>query len=542
MSNPEAGSRGIEPEYWDSLGHLNSFTAETPAALLNAMKFRSGSGPLERDNLLFVSPDSPTRITEPEDRPGAGELRHGLQRLASVGRALNENQIIKTDALYLLMMEALEKLWTRFTGDAAFDDNLLRNGHALECFAAFQVASERFDCPRQRWPDEYRRPAGRGIRTILFESADLVRFFMWIQWHLDTQFAQAARLLMIQDLPIGFDPDRFDAWQWREVLANGVSVGTPADAFNAKGQNWGLPPFSARRLRAAGYEPFSQALRASLERSGGLRIGHVMCLFRLFCIRAGCTPEQGIYIHYSSAELLAILALESQRARAFIIGDDIGMVESDVRESLADQAMLTYHLFWFKPDRLSEFPREALAANSTRDLPTISGMRSEADLEHQRIAGVDPNRDGAKQMRDRLKQVTDIGDGADDWEVTQRTYLALSSAPSRNVFASFDDVFEVEERPNIPAVVNDDWPNWSLALPAKIEDIYQRPLVQAVADSLNGSRSVADSEVSAGDESLQASDEHAPEVRFISSTKVSFRQFISWNHLFELCFDDYFLP
>ncbi len=153
----------------------------------------------------------------------------------------------------------------------------------------------------------------------------------------------AKRLPLMKDLPIGANPNGFDAWVWQDVLGRGVAMGAPPDLFNTQGQNWGLPPFVPHRLQAARYEPFVQIVRAGLDNAAcGLRIDHVIGLFRSFWIPYGFDAQDGAYVRYPVEDLLAILALESQRAQAIIIGEDLGTVEPGTRETLAAHDILSY--------------------------------------------------------------------------------------------------------------------------------------------------------------------------------------------------------
>ena len=136
---------------------------------------------------------------------------------------------------------------------------------------------------------------------------------------------------MVKDLPIGASPDGFEAWVWQDLLASGVAMGAPPDLFNTQGQNWGLPPLVPHKLRAARYEPFIDIVRAGLRHAGGLRIDHVIGLFRSFWVPNGFGAQEGAYVRYPVDDLLAILALESQRAGALIIGEDLGTVEPGTR-------------------------------------------------------------------------------------------------------------------------------------------------------------------------------------------------------------------
>ena len=104
------------------------------------------------------------------------------------------------------------------------------------------------------------------------------------------------------------------------------------------------------KLRAAGYEPFIQTVRGALRHAGGLRIDDVMGLFRLFWIPHGIDPAAGAYVRYPADELLAMLDLESERAKAYIVGDDLGTVEESARKKLARSRVLSYRLLWFEKD------------------------------------------------------------------------------------------------------------------------------------------------------------------------------------------------
>ena len=237
--------------------------------------------------------------------------------------------------------------------------------------------------------------------------ADRIRFHQWVQLQIDRQLARASRAMpVMQDLPIGFDPDGADGWAFQDVLAQGISVGAPPDEFNTKGQNWGLPPFVPRRLRQAGYQPFIETIRACVRHSGGLRIDHVMGLFRLFWIPAGMEARQGAYVRSEAQDLLAIVALESRRARAVIVGEDLGTVEDDVRGQLLARRMLSYRLLWFEKRSPAKYPKQALAAVTTHDLPTIAGLWTGSDLQAQKDIGLSPNEQGTREILTRVRRLT----------------------------------------------------------------------------------------------------------------------------------------
>ena len=422
-----------------------------------------------------------------EEIPGASAMLPQLEKIAAAGRSLNVNRRIDRDEVLKLKLQALEVIWARFQGSPDFDLFCAREGADLESNGAFQILCQHFGRGWHDWPAEYRTPNSEGTKRILTESRDRVRFFMWIEWLIDCQFAAASKALaIIQDLPIGVDKEGADAWLWQDYLAQGISVGAPPDPFNANGQDWGLPPFIPYKIREAGYEPFIRTIRALLRNAGGIRLDHVMGLFRLFWIPEGGKPVEGAYIRYNAEEFLRILALESHRAKAFIIGEDLGTVEPGVRETLADRLILSYRLAYFEEGSPADYPNLSLAAVTTHDLPTIAGVWTGADIEDQKQLGVEPNYEGVAYLKRRVEQLTGLGEGAEEQDVITTAYKAMDNAASRIVTATLEDALGVKERPNMPAIVNDT--NWSRALPIFAEDIPSTKLIYEVAASIGHDR------------------------------------------------------
>jgi 4-alpha-glucanotransferase len=287
--------------------------------------------------------------------------------------------------------------------------------------------------------------------------------------------------MIMQDLPIGVDPGGADAWLWQDILAKEVSVGAPRDPFSESGQNWGLPPFVPHKLRAAGYEPFARTLRSAMRYSAGLRIDHAMGLFRLFWIPAGQSPRKGAYVRYNAEEMLSIVALESVRARAFVVGEDLGTVEPGVREKLAQFRVLSYRVLWFEENPPAHYPELSLASISTHDLPTVAGAWSGADFKEQKECGMETSEEGAEKNRKQLQKIADVAESAPVSEAIVKAHEALAEARSVVVLASLDDALGVERRPNLPGTTDDKRPNWSIPLPKKLEEIETDPTVLRIA-------------------------------------------------------------
>jgi 4-alpha-glucanotransferase len=427
-----------------------------------------------------------------EEVPGAQALGDLLPRLAASGRGLNARRRVDRDAVFALKMQALEACFAGWQGSDSFARYRGEQGEALRAFSTFCAISETQGKDWRQWPRELRHPSAPGVAAFAERSARRVMFHSWVQWLLDEQLAAAARdVRIVQDLPIGLDIGGADAWCWQDLLAQGVSVGAPPDEYNPPGQDWGLTPFIPHRLRGVGYQPLIETIRATARHAGGLRIDHVMGLFHLYWIpRDPGGAANGGFVRTRADELLSIIALESQRARAFVVGEDLGTVEAGVRETMADHKMLSYRLLYFEAQPPAAYPELALSTVTTHDLPTIAGLASGADLRRAKAAGAEQNEDGLRALHDKLVQLAGVAPGAQPDELVREVHAALATAPSRVLLASLDDALAVEERPNIPGAA-EDWPNWSVALPLPLEDFGDLELPRQIARLL-GERRGAD--------------------------------------------------
>jgi 4-alpha-glucanotransferase len=396
-----------------------------------------------------------------EEVPGADRLGERLAPLARTARDLNRQRLIERDRVFQLKMRALEDLFASFADSADFRCYRHAEGRALTDYATFCALYEVHGSPWQSWPAELRHPDLPAVRRFREDQGCRVRFHEWLQWLLDRQLATAAREIgLVHDLPIGVRADGADAWAWQDVFPGGISVGAPPDPFNRDGQDWAVPPYDPWRLRQAGYEPFIQTLRAAFRHGVGLRVDHVMGLFRLYWIPAGMGPAEGVYVRYPYRELLEILSLESQRAGAFVVGEDLGTVEDVVREEMVERQILSYFLMWFQERPPAEYRPESLAALTTHDLPTLAGIWE----------GTDPD----QTVRQRLLRHAGVSDEQPTGEVVAAAHRALASSPSRVLAATLEDALGVAERPNKPGTTVE-WPNWSLALPLMLEDLRRDP-------------------------------------------------------------------
>jgi 4-alpha-glucanotransferase len=429
-----------------------------------------------------------------EDVPGADAPGLSISDAVAAGRALNEDRIIDRDVVWRLKRQALEAIWASGPPLGDFEAWYEDQPASLAQFARWSVLGERFGPKWRQWPDSLRRPTLEGGDRDLGRGR--TAFHAWLQWLLDRQLAAASSSVrVIQDLPIGVDPDGFDAWAWQDLLALEASVGAPPDELNQQGQDWCLPPFVPWRLANAGYMPFIETIRSSLTSGGGLRIDHVMGLSRLWWIPSGCGPAEGAYVRYPAEDLLAIIALESRRAGAVVVGEDLGTIDEAFRDALAHHEVLSYRLLWFEKQDPAKWPARAMAAVTTHDLPTVAGLWDGSDLGTQERLGLQPNEESLSEIHDRLATSTGLRPDADPADAVTAAYGQLSRAPSVLLTATLDDVAAERERPNMPGA-DRLRPNWSIALPLSLDSLEESPTARVVAELL--ARSVGQSDATEG--------------------------------------------
>jgi 4-alpha-glucanotransferase len=448
------------------------------------------------------------------------EERERVGALAAAGRRLLDQDRIDRPAVYRLKDEALRLAHGALDRVPGRRDGLAAYTAAtenLERYATFCALQHVHGNDWRDWPASYRHPSRPEVAAFGTEHRDEVGYHAWLQWLLDEQLAAARPgpgrrgpgnprgvprwegLGVVNDLAIGFAPDGFDAWSFQDELAAGMSVGAPPDPLGPHGQDWGLPAFVPDRLAAGGYGPFAQTIRAGMAHAAGLRIDHVMGLFRLFWIPEGAEPVQGTYVRYPADDLLGILALESLAAQALVVGEDLGTVEPGVRERLADEGVLSYRLAWFEhgPDggrrRPADYPRLALAATTTHDLPTVAGFFTGSDLDHLCDIGVATpgGQEQAEQEAQRaslcrlLEDEGMLAPGERSVEaIVAALYGFLTRTPCMLVVATLEDAVEAPDRPNVPGTI-DQRPNWSLPLPVPLDDLAADPRVRRLAGVLS---------------------------------------------------------
>ncbi|GGO80977.1 4-alpha-glucanotransferase [Wenjunlia tyrosinilytica] len=460
----------------------------------------------------FLDADGRRQVHELAGR--AAELRDGV---------LHDDALIDRDAVWELKRAALELVHRVPLSPgrrAAYCDYLAEQGQALDDHATWCALAEIHGPNWRSWPAGLRDPRGPQVARARTENLDRVDFHCWLAWLTDTQLAAAQRAArdagmavgIVHDLAVGAHPEGSDAWALQDVLASGMSVGAPPDAFNARGQDWGLPPWRPDVLAATGYAPFSNLLRGRLRNAGALRMDHVMGLFRLWWVPEGRPPTEGAYVRYDAEAMLGVLALEAHRHGALVIGEDLGTVESGVREKLADRGVYGTSVLWFERDYGSEgadgdgpplLPEEwradCLAAATTHDLPSTAarltgehvGLRHRLGLLTRPLE--EEQADDATEVAQWLAllgRLSLLPEGACDEEgVVKAIHRFLLRTPARLVGVWLPDAVGDRRPQNLPGTW-DQYPNWRLPLadpagrPLTLEQLAASPRLYSLVEAV----------------------------------------------------------
>jgi 4-alpha-glucanotransferase len=423
---------------------------------------------------------------------------------------------IDRDAVWAAKRRALHLVYRvpRSVGrELAFAAYVEREGTALDDFATWCALAEEYGGDWRTWPAALQHPANPEVAEFAERHQRAVDFHRWMQWQLDDQLAsaqsQALRagmaLGVMHDLAVGVHPSGADAWSLQEVLALGVSAGAPPDEFNQLGQDWSQPPWRPDRLEELGYQPFRALIAAILRHAGGVRIDHVIGLFRLWWIPKGAPPTQGTYVRYNHDAMIGIVALEAHRAGAVVVGEDLGTVEPWARDYLGARGVLGTSILWFEIDTYHRGPLAAehwrelcLSAVTTHDLPPTPGY---LDSEHVRIRGELGllTRPAEEELADdraqretwlaELRRVGLLGAEADELDVTLALHRYLGRTSSRLLALALTDAVGEHRTQNQPGTT-DEYPNWRVPLagpdgtPLLLEDIVTDPRAAQLAEAL----------------------------------------------------------
>lgn len=334
-------------------------------------------------------------------------------------RAAREADWVDYERVGKLKISGLRHAWTHFSKRASddearqdFEGFVADGGESLfnqAVYDALHAAMVKEDAGRwgwPAWPEALQHGNSDAVQQFCRQHQDEVNFWLWLQWLANRQFDDCWQVSQTLNMPVGLYRDLavgvaeggVETWCDRELYCLKASVGAPPDILGPQGQNWGLPPLDPHVMKARGYQPFIDLLRANMASCGALRIDHVMSLLRLWWIPYGETADHGAYVSYPVDDLMAILALESRRQRCMVIGEDLGTVPEEIVGKLRDFGIYSWKVLYFEQRKDGSYrspdnwKRQAMASITTHDLPTLRGFWSLGDLTLGEKLGVYPDK------------------------------------------------------------------------------------------------------------------------------------------------------
>ena len=456
----------------------------------------------------------------PEYAALPGPVRADVDRAgAALREQLTSVDAVDRDASWTAKLHALRAVHAapRSAGrDLDYRAFCRREGRSLEDFARWSALAETYGNDFRAWPAELQDPESPAVETFASENAELVDFHRWLQWVVDEQLALAQakaagagmRLGVMHDLAVGVHPGGADAWRLQDVYAAGIQVGAPADAYNQLGQDWGQPPWRPDRLAEVGYAPFRDLIAAVLRHAGGVRVDHVIGLFRLWWVPVGNAASDGAYVYYDHRAMVGVLALEAHRAGAVVVGEDLGTVEPSTRQYLHDRGVLGTSILWFengsdgRPLPAEKWREYCLASVTTHDLPPTAGYLAAEHIRLRDSLGL-LTRPLAEEVEadaaDRDAWLAEVrsrgllGAQASTEETVRALHEYLTLTPARLLNIALTDAVGDRRTQNQPGTT-DEYPNWRVPLagpegePLRLEDVFGSSRAAALADVVRGRR------------------------------------------------------
>ncbi len=366
-------------------------------------------------------------------------------------------------------------------------------GEALQSHATFEALSEHFTRQGQHWagawPAEFFDASSPSVARFRREHPERVAFHAWLQALCDEQLEGAAQATgmeigLYRDLAVGADRFGSEVWAAPDRYALTLSVGAPPDPLGPQGQNWGFPPFNPITLEAQDFAAFRDLVSANMRHAGAIRIDHAFQLQRLFVIPPGTTAEHGGYIDFPFEALLAILRIESQRHRCMVIAEDLGTGPQGFSDAVMRSGLLSYRILSFERTKDGGFvapenyPRDALAAITTHDLPTFKGWRRGLDIDIRSHFGVYSEAQARHEHKGRVKDVTHWRQalrkaglsGALEPDALSRNEALSYLARTRSMLLAVqvEDLLDEVNQANLPGL-SEGPPNWRRRMSVPLE-------------------------------------------------------------------------
>ncbi|WP_044528617.1 4-alpha-glucanotransferase [Herbaspirillum sp. B65] len=509
------------------------------------------SSPYSPSSRLFLNPFliDPAGILGEDAQ--AQVLAEGGSEMIAAHERLQQASLIDWSRAGAHRLSLLRRLYALFRTEQARDGGQLaafaafqrEGGAALRAHALYEAYSQHLSnqgapghCDWRQWGAAGQHPETPEMQDFARQHAGELDFHLFLQWQAARQLGAAQqrarqagmRIGLIADLAVGADNGGSQAWSHQGEIAAGLTVGAPPDRLAPQGQNWGLGAFSPLALRRTGYRGYLAMLRACFAQGGGVRIDHVLGLNRLWLVPQGRQADAGAYVAYPQQDMLRLIALESWRHRAVVIGEDLGTVPPGFDQVLAEAGVAGIRVLWFQRDKQNFLPpaawsRQAIAVTTTHDLPTVAGWWSGADLAwRERLGHLPQGLPAALTQRSQERSQLWHGLVQQGWASGPLPHVApalaedmadapapaaledcaiavdaalqwVAATPAPLAVVPLEDILGLTQQPNLPGLT-DPHPNWRRRLPADTPQLFADYAARARLERLRRVRGAAPKE------------------------------------------------
>ncbi|MCQ2914454.1 MAG: 4-alpha-glucanotransferase [Alphaproteobacteria bacterium] len=529
----------------------------------NAPEEASPYAPASRTYFNHVYVDV-TAVPEFKTSKEANEL-YDSEEYTKKRRKTQDASDVDYTAAFELKTPVLEKCYEEFKKNASperkaeFEKFKAEGGKNLQDFAVFQTLSEKFAGREPKmtdwrdWPKEYQDANTDTVKAFAEKYSDRVGFYTYLQFETLKQMENVQKTCkesgmkvgLYTDIAVGSAAFGFEGWGCKDLYMK-ASAGAPADVLSPNGQNWDVMGFKPKALKEAGYKPFINMLRNNMKTAGCTRLDHVLQLCRLYMIPQGKSAKEGAFVYYPVDDLMAVAALESNRNKCMLIGEDLGQLPPGFQDKLMDHGILSYRVLPFEREwgyqnggnnnafrHPEEYPLYSTAAPSTHDTPSLASQWTARDVHLKEHLGYYEsaaqrdmefrqyesqrcalnwaltekgcwNRVGAEPVKDPAH---DTRSCPEKYEQAVADYLGQSN--SAMLLFPFSDMFRTNYMGNIPGtrqrseskVGGKDtkifesggasvipWKNWRPKMHIKVNEIKEIPVFKDISEILNGYR------------------------------------------------------
>lgn len=322
-------------------------------------------------------------------------------------------------------------------------------------------------------------------------------FHRFVQFEMNQALRELSETLpqgLYLDFPVGVNDAGFDFREFKPVFFKEVSVGAPPEEVFQQGQDWGFPAFNPYTHQEEGYQYLRKSLRNHLKYCKILRLDHVMGLYRVFTIPKGWTAHEGIYLRFPKDDLFAIAVLEAHKAKADIVGENLGTVPQAVEEILRQRQLNGMWVLqletWRKPEEaLARIPVNAMTSFNNHDLPMWASFMKGTDLDLVCQLHILRDESRIKFQAERKKQMQAWSEFAGEKEnITLKLHEALARAQGKYLVVTLEDFWGEEAPQNIPGTWKE-YPNWRRKYTLPISQWTEHKQTRALFEILRKERS-----------------------------------------------------